>query len=122
MNEVAAQSSVAIGGILCALDEIEDGKARSFPVTGIEGVYTVIVARQIDVVFGYVNSCPHLGTPLDWAPDQFMDFTGQYLRCATHGAMFEIRDGACISGPCEGDALKPIKLDIRDGKAWLAVQ
>jgi nitrite reductase/ring-hydroxylating ferredoxin subunit len=104
----------------CAVDEIEDGQARSFPVSGLKGVYTIILARQGAEIFGYSNSCPHLGTPLDWAPDQFMDLSGQYLRCATHGAMFEIRSGNCISGPCEGDALRPLAVEIKDGKICLA--
>lgn len=107
-------------GPFCALDDIEDGQARSFPVKGIEGVYTIVVARQGNEIFGYSNSCPHLGTPLDWQPDEFMDFSGKYLRCATHGATFEIRDGKCIAGPCEGDTLTPVPVEIVDGEVCLA--
>ena len=104
----------------CALDEIEDGQARSFETLIVDGVYSVIVARRGDAVYGYANSCPHLGTPLDWAPDKFMDFSGRYLRCATHGATFEVETGFCISGPCEDETLRGIALELRSGRVYLA--
>lgn len=104
----------------CALDEITDGQARSFETRAVEGVYSVIVVRRGAAVFGYANCCPHLGTPLDWAPDVFMDLSGQYLRCATHGATFEVEDGSCISGPCEGDQLQAVALELRDGQVFIA--
>ena len=40
---------------------------------------------------------------------------GRYLICATHGAEFTIASGLCISGPCQGDQLTPIKAVIKDG-------
>lgn len=106
---------------LCALDDVADGEARSFETGAVDGVGAVIVARQGARVFGYANRCPHVGTPLDWVPDRLMDFSGRHLRCATHGATFRVEDGVCIAGPCEGDALRPVPLELRDGKVWLAV-
>ena len=92
MNEIAREKA------LCALADIEDGEARGFEVPGIEGGPLILVARQGGHVYGYVNSCPHLGAPMDWAPDKFMDPTGEYLRCATHGAMFVVETGHCVWG------------------------
>ncbi len=66
--------------------------------------------RKDGEIYAYRNSCPHLGIPLDWQPNQFLDTEGELIECSTHGALFLIETGECISGPCSGDALKPIAI------------
>jgi nitrite reductase/ring-hydroxylating ferredoxin subunit len=99
---------------LCRTDDIPDGGAKGFP--GPDGAFTgLIVIRQGERIYVYENACPHIGTPLDWTPDRFLSADGQYLICATHGAQFTIASGLCISGPCRGDHLTPINVEIIDG-------
>jgi nitrite reductase/ring-hydroxylating ferredoxin subunit len=62
----------------------------------------------------YVNSCPHLGVPLDWLPGQFLTTDGTRIMCATHGAEFRISDGHCVKGPCRGEALTKVPYTVRD--------
>ena len=71
--------------------------------------------RRGPAVHAYVNRCPHRGTPLDLVPDQLFHRDGRHLVCATHGAIFRVEDGVCISGPCYGDQLTPVPLADRDG-------
>ena len=60
---------------LCRVDEIEDGDAKGFPPA--PGGFSGLVAwRSGDTIRVYVNSCPHIGTPLDWLPDRFMSRDG----------------------------------------------
>ena len=58
------------------LDEIPDGGSKGFPPPpgGFTGLFAV---RQGDAVHVYVNSCPHIGTPLDWMPDRFLSADGE---------------------------------------------
>lgn len=104
---------------LCALDDIPDGEAKGFaaPPGDFVGLFAM---RQGDVVRVWRNSCPHLGVPLDWAPDEFLDATGTLIQCATHGAKFRLDDGYCISGPCTGESLEPIACAVHDGQVFLA--
>ena len=100
--------------VLCRVEEIADGSARGFPPA--PGGFNGLVAwRRGGTVRVYVNSCPHIGTPLDWLPDQFMSRDGQYLICATHGAAFAPATGECLLGPCQGDYLDTVRTEIRDG-------
>ncbi len=101
---------------LCRLEEIEDGTARGFVLGDPRQPERLLVYRKGSRVWGYVNRCPHIGTPLDMSPDRFMDFTERYLKCATHGALFEPETGLCISGPCHGDSLEEIELRVEDGQ------
>ncbi|MFT8244233.1 Rieske (2Fe-2S) protein [Roseomonas sp. BN140053] len=63
----------------------------------------------------YVNSCPHLGLPLEPLPDRFLDRSGTAVVCSTHGARFRVADGFCVSGPCTGDSLERVPAELRDG-------
>jgi len=99
---------------LCRVEEIEDGGAKEFPPPpgSHAGVFAV---RRGDGVVVYENSCPHLGVPLNWAPDRFLDARRAHILCGTHGAVFRIEDGLCLKGPCLGQALTPIPHRVEDG-------
>jgi nitrite reductase/ring-hydroxylating ferredoxin subunit len=100
--------------LLCQLEEIPDGGCRGFPPApgGFVGLFAV---RQGDAVMIYVNACPHLGVSLDWAPDRFLSADGSRIVCATHGAEFAIAGGVCLRGPCLGDRLEQVPVELKDG-------
>jgi nitrite reductase/ring-hydroxylating ferredoxin subunit len=99
---------------LCRLDEIPDGGARGFgPADG--GFTGLFAVRRGENVFVYINSCPHIGTPLDWAPDRFLSSDGSRIVCAMHGAEFQVENGACTRGPCFGERLEPVAATVADG-------
>jgi nitrite reductase/ring-hydroxylating ferredoxin subunit len=101
---------------LCRLDEIPDGAARGFLLRDAAGREVRIFAvRRGAAVHAYVNRCPHRGTPLDWTPDHLLDAEGRHLVCATHGAIFRVEDGVCLAGPCAGDQLTPVPLEVAGG-------
>jgi nitrite reductase/ring-hydroxylating ferredoxin subunit len=103
---------------LCQLEEIPDGTGRGFTLksgaTGNQGGLDILVVRSGDRAYGYVNSCPHARSPLDWTPDRFMSRDGRHIQCSTHGALFEIETGRCISGPCVGKHLTPVPVILTD--------
>lgn len=112
---------------LCRLDEIPDGEGIGFSLDQApadrlaDGHTDIFVVRRGDRVFGYVNACPHLSSPLDWIENQFMTPDKTHIMCATHGAQFRIDDGHCVAGPCEGDMLVPVRVSVRRGHVVLGV-
>ena len=106
---------------LCRADEVIEGKGRGFRLgQGTEQV-AVFVIRTAGEFRAYVNSCPHIGTPLDWLPDRFFDRSGEHLLCGTHGALFRPQDGLCVRGPCVGQRLAPAPIQIEDGEVVLSL-
>ena len=79
----------------------------------------LFVVRFGTEVRAYLNSCPHTGGPLDWVPDQFLSLDRQHMQCATHAALFRWQDGACVAGPCAGDTLTALPVDVVDGRVLL---
>lgn len=101
---------------LCDIDELPQGSTKAFTV----GEGELFVVNYWGAYYGYVNRCPHLNIELNWLPDQFLDDSGELIQCAQHGAQFNIESGECISGPCMGEALTAVAIEIKDGALWLA--
>jgi nitrite reductase/ring-hydroxylating ferredoxin subunit len=110
---------VTPGRPLCRLEDIPDGEAKGFVLGRGAARREVFVVRRGAAVLGYENACPHVGTPLDLDPDQFLSEDGRYLVCATHGALFRIEDGFCIDGPCQGLHLTAAPVVVEDGVVTL---
>ncbi len=91
---------------------MHDLETRGSVVQGHE----LVVLRRDDRWYVYLNSCPHLGIPLNFIADDFLDLDRQYLICANHGALFRCEDGYCVSGPCVGQRLRQFDSEIRDGR------
>ena len=100
---------------LCAIDSVSEGQAKGFAIEAD----TFIVTRRDSQFFVYLNRCPHLGIPLEWLPNQFLDEDADLLRCSTHGALFTIESGLCVAGPCVGEHLVAVPFRIREGQIWL---
>lgn len=71
-------------------------------------------------VRAWLNICPHAGRRLDWAPGKFLVSKQGQLVCAVHGASFETAGGVCEAGPCRGESLRAVAVEVRDGAVWLA--
>ena len=104
---------------ICALADIPEGDSRGFSTQTPAGYQDIFLVRKQDQVFAYMNSCPHTGGPLDWVPDRFLNLDGELIQCATHAALFEIENGACVAGPCAGKALTAVTVEVRDEEVFL---
>jgi nitrite reductase/ring-hydroxylating ferredoxin subunit len=97
----------------------EGGTGVRFALRSLGGVEKGFAVRHRGKACAYVNTCPHLGTDLDWQPGEFFEAAGLYLVCSTHGALFEPGSGFCIAGPCRGASLQPLEIRERDGQVFL---
>ena len=107
---------------LCDINDIEDNGSAGFVVDTHDGRCGLMVVRKGDTVYSYLNSCPHIGTPLEIQPNRFLDQLGQHILCATHGALFQVEDGLCIAGPCIDDKLTSVAVDVRDNGVYVNAQ
>lgn len=101
--------------ILCHLEEIPEGGSKGIAVRPDAGYADLILVRTREGVYAYRNRCPHTGAPLEWQPDQFLDYRGKYIQCGIHGALFKIENGYCLAGPCARRSLEKVEVEVRDG-------
>ena len=100
---------------LIAADEVHEGCSKEVKA-GNEQFFLV---RKDDQLYLYRNICPHLGTPLNWEEDKFLDPDGALIQCSTHGALFRIEDGFCLAGPCMGAHLLAVPFVVVDGMVMI---
>ncbi|WP_132999016.1 Rieske (2Fe-2S) protein [Luteimonas arsenica] len=120
-EDVSEALTQAAGAPLLALDALAPGAFAE--VEGlVEGEAESLVLHRDAAgdVRAWLNVCPHAGRRLDWAPGQFLVSKEGLLVCAVHGASFETVGGVCEAGPCRGEALRAVPVEVRDGAVWLA--
>jgi nitrite reductase/ring-hydroxylating ferredoxin subunit len=106
--------------LICLREALADGGlAKRFALEVDGRTLPAFVVAYDGEVFGYVNSCPHRGTELDWQAGEVFDDAGVYLLCATHGALFEPDSGRCVGGPCQGALLPNVAIEVIDGDVFL---
>ena len=100
---------------LCASDALQErGRAHSFDVLQYREPARAFALRFEGQVVAYLNRCAHVAMEMDYQPNRFFDDSGQWIICATHGALYEPRTGRCMAGPCR-HALVKIDLTEHDG-------
>lgn len=105
---------------LCKNEDIAEFKTHGFSVETEQGQLELFLIRLENKIHAYLNHCPHLGIPLNWQPDQFLSLDGTHIQCSTHGALFTLKDGHCVAGPCTGKNLTTLALEKRkDDEIWL---
>jgi nitrite reductase/ring-hydroxylating ferredoxin subunit len=102
--------------VLCeSMAIVDGGEAVPFDVLYCGRIERGFAIRFSGRVHAYLNRCAHIPMEMDYQPNQFFDSTGQWLICATHGAIYHPETGACRGGPCRGGLIK-IGLTEQDGQ------
>ena len=98
--------------VICRLTDLEAHGARGFTVGAGDWPLRGFVVRCGNGVRGYVNRCPHAGHPLDLRPHRFLTPDRAMILCSSHGALFEKDAGRCLAGPCAGESLRAVPLEV----------
>ena len=97
---------------LCnSADLTEGGRAVPFDVIYAGQTCRAFAVRYQGQVHAYLNRCSHVAMEMDYQPNHFFDDSGQWLICATHGALYAPDTGACTGGPCRGGL---VKIDVSE--------
>lgn len=104
---------------LMALTDLPDGGLTEVEAVVDGDAESLILHRAGDTVRAWLNICPHAGRRLDWAPGKFLLSKDGLLVCAAHGASFDLSAGECVAGPCRGEALRAVAVEVREAAIWL---
>lgn len=102
---------------VCNTADLNENEAREFELEG----RSIIVVNWYGNWHVYLNDCPHAGWPLDIQQDVFFDSDKQFLQCSNHMALFDVETGECKAGPCIGDRLARVEVEIRDDQIFAAL-
>jgi nitrite reductase/ring-hydroxylating ferredoxin subunit len=101
------------------VEEVPHGSSKKFILSckgrQIEG----FVVNYHGSFYAYRNRCCHIPMPMDWFENQFLSEDGRYIICATHGATYDPETGECVAGPCPGEYLERLPLQILNGTIFV---
>ena len=93
--------------LMCkSTDLVDGGEAVPFDVMYCGRASRGFAIRFEGQAYAYLNQCAHVPMEMDYQPNRFFDSTGQWLMCATHGAIYRPQTGECRGGPCRGGLIK----------------
>ena len=97
---------------VCQISDVPDPGCKEFSHVHQDEQIEGFILHWQGNWYGYRNRCPHTRAPLNWLPDQFFDSEDRYLICSLHGATFEPDTGLCIYGPCLGESLQALSVQV----------
>jgi len=102
--------------VIAKVDELAPGSVKKFWLICQKYRLDAFLINDRGSFHAYVNRCRHMPTPLDFVRDEFLSDDGRFLRCYTHGALYEFATGLCVEGPCKGESLYrlPVRVDRDD--------
>ena len=103
---------IAPGTSLARVEDIGDPGA----IVVNPSACSVLITRTGAAIAAFHNRCPHAGYPLQRADGRVLVQEGRYIVCGAHGASYALDSGACAGGPCNGEALTRIAVEVRDGE------
>lgn len=80
---------------------------------------SLLLLQTEDGPKAFWNVCRHLPVPLDGGTGALDAREG--LVCKTHGAYYRVDTGVCVRGPCLGERLDSVPLEIIDGCVYAQV-
>jgi len=96
--------------------EITPGKSVKFNIVWRRRLVEAFVINFHGRYYAYVNYCIHAGTSLDWWPNEFFSDDHRFLKCGTHGSLYEPDTGKCAGGPCGGGSLFPLDVQVKNAR------
>ncbi|MGH8290375.1 MAG: Rieske (2Fe-2S) protein [Steroidobacteraceae bacterium] len=115
-----ARRELDLERVVCRLADLEEHGSRAFTIGGGTWPLRGFVVRCGSGVRGYLNRCPHAGHPLDLRPHRFLTPDQAMILCSSHGALFEKDAGRCLAGPCAGEQLRALPLEVVGGVVLIA--
>lgn len=102
--------------------ELAEGGTRKFKFTRNGRPAEGFLARFQGQLVAYENICRHLPVSLDFNKGNFFTGDGLHFVCQTHGATYEPLTGLCVLGPCQGQSLKALVIEVIADEIWLCAQ
>jgi nitrite reductase/ring-hydroxylating ferredoxin subunit len=102
-------------------EDLGDAETRKFHFREAGQRREGFVIRWDGSLRAYRNECRHIPVTLDWVENRFLSRDRCYIQCATHGALYDPGDGACVSGPPSGLHLRSLPLEVRNGRILVTI-
>ena len=115
-NWTQMKNAPSSGQKVCDLSSLTEGQIKEVIFGELKEPFKMIVFLKNEVVYGYVNKCPHHWLNLQRPSDGvFMMWSEDEVMCGHHSSVFDLTNsGRCTDGVCSGTNLPNIPLFINN--------
>jgi nitrite reductase/ring-hydroxylating ferredoxin subunit len=107
--------------VVCRADQLAENQTAKFRLGRGRHAGEGFVIRRDGTLHAYRNECRHVPMTMDWVENRFLSRDGCWIQCATHGALYEIATGLCVSGPPAGRKLRRLDVTVEEGNVVVRV-
>lgn len=107
------------GEKICSEETLLDGTSLKFLFLEGDRPIEAFLIRFAGQYHAYRNCCAHMALTLDLDDNDFFTIDSRALICKTHGAVYNPDTGLCFSGPCYGESLERLPVEVREGAVFL---
>jgi nitrite reductase/ring-hydroxylating ferredoxin subunit len=105
--------------VIGSVTDLKPGETRKFLLPAAGEPVEAFVVNFRGELHAWVNRCRHVALTMDWAENRFLDESGEFIVCGTHGALYRPDSGQCVEGPPLGRTLVRVPLRV-DGDRLIA--
>lgn len=98
--------------VVATVGDLAPGTTRKFLLPTAGEPTEAFLVNVDGALHAWVNRCRHVEITMDWVEGRFLDESGRYVVCATHGGLYEPDTGKCVSGPPFGRYLIRVPLRV----------
>jgi nitrite reductase/ring-hydroxylating ferredoxin subunit len=95
--------------LLCQLNDLEEQQCMEMLVEGRQ----LFAVRADNSIHAYWNICPHMGIPLNWVPNRYLDYDKAFIQCSSHGAQFQVATENDYYYICANQSLPATPVNLR---------
>lgn len=107
---------------LANISEVEEGKWYEFNLQTEDSLFSLMLQKKNSEYIAFKNFCPHQGRRMNYSLGQFLTTKEGNLVCPAHGAEFKPDNGLCINGPCLGQSLEPVHIQLNEESIFAIIK
>ncbi len=111
--------------MICKLDSIknvEQGIWYEFSLQLDSGLISIMLILEEGKYRAFKNLCPHQGRRMDYSLGKFLTTEQGNIVCPAHGAEFNAANGLCTNGPCLGESLQAVHIQLNEEDIFAIVE
>lgn len=107
---------------LSPIQDVAEGKWYEFNLQLETGLFSLMLQLKNGEYTAFKNFCPHQGRRMNYSVGMFLTTKEGNLVCPAHGAEFKPEDGLCVNGPCLGQSLESVHIQINEESIFAVIQ
>jgi nitrite reductase/ring-hydroxylating ferredoxin subunit len=107
---------------LAPIDEVKEGQWYEFNLQIEDRVFSLMLQKKNNEYIAFKNFCPHQGRRMNYSLGQFLTTNEGNIVCPAHGAEFKPDSGLCVNGPCLGESLESVHIQLNEESIFAIIK